>query len=230
MEVDVPVWFYGLDSTIYFLSFVIGLFLTMYFHRIHALSSEKRHQYLYIGFLILSLGFSVLAVGSLYGYAKFLTCEGDCSLQSFDTAFSFEDFSYLAYFGFSIAGYVMLIFAYSDENVKFMKIFVISFLAYLIIMGVFLTVKRSFRVWYSYGEYFHLTSLVMMMFILFRTFVNYTGGKSTNSFLVMFSFLLMSGFHFFYLFTFISEFYVLAHAFLMGAFVILLVMTLRVKK
>jgi hypothetical protein len=230
MEVDVPVWFYGLDSTVYLLSFVIGFLLTMYFHKIHALSSEKRHQYLYIGFLILSLGFSVLTVGTLFGYAKFLTCVGDCSLESFDTAFSFEDFSYLAYFGFSIAAYVMLIFAYSDENVKFMRWFVVAFLAYLIVMGLFLTVKRSFRVWYSYGEYFHLTSLVMTMFILFRTFVNYTGGKSMNSFLVMFSFLLMAGFHFLYLFSFISEFYMLAHASLLGAFLVLLVMTLRVKK
>lgn len=230
MEVSIPAWFYGFDSAVYLVGAVIGFLLALYFYRIHNISSQKRHQYLYFGFLILSLGFSVLAFSSLYGYARFATCSGDCSLQSMDVAFSFEDFSYLVYFGFSIAAYTMLIFAYSDENVKLSQLFIALFLVYLLFIAGFLTVKRSFRVWYSYAEYFHLTSLVMMIFILFRTFANYHGEKSMNTFLVMLSFLFVAVFHASYLFSFIGKLYVFAHMSLLGSFFVLLGMTLRVRK
>ena len=230
MEVSIPAWFYGLDSIMYFVASIIGFLLTFYFYRIYALSSQKNHQYVYLAFLILSLGFSVLTVSSLYGYIKFITCEGVCSLQSLDLAFSFEDFSYLTYFGFSLTAYVMLIFAYLDENIKFSKLFILLFLVYLVFIAGFLTIKRSFHVWYAYSEYFHLTSLVMMIFVLFRTFVNYNSEKSASSFLVMFSFLLLAVFHLFYLFSFINEFYVFAHVSLLSAFFVLLVMTFRVKR
>ncbi len=230
MEIVIPLWFYGFDAVMYFLSSAVAFLLSFYFYRIYHLSSNKQHQYLYTGFLVLALGFSVLSITSLYSFINFKSCTTICSLGLVDKAFSLEDFAYFMYFGFSLTAYSLIILAYNHELPRFSKMFLFLFLAYLIFISASLTLRRHYKVWYSFSEYFHLTSFVMMLFVAFRAFVNYANEKSGSSFLVMNSFIFIAAFHLFYLLSFINELYVFAHFTLLAGFFLLLFMVLTVRR
>ena len=167
----------------------------------------------------------------MFSYITFRSCHRTCILGLTDNVFSLEDFSYLTYFGLSISAYILFILAYKPENFKFSSFFIIGFLIYLALIALSLPTEREGRVWYTYHEYFHLTAMIMIIFITFRNILNYAEKKNLNSFLVMVSFGLISLFHLFHLFSFVSGWmYVFAHISILIGFSSLLFMVLRVKK
>jgi len=231
MHILIPVWFHGFDSIMYFISSIIGFILSFYFYKIYSISNEKRHLYLYLGFLFLSMGLLILSITNLFSYIALSNCRNSCLLGITDNVFSFEDFSYLTYFGLSLFAYVMFLFAYRIKEFKFSKFFIIGFLAYLIVISILLPFNEEPRVWHSYHEYFHLVSLIMMGFLSFRNIINYIEKKSLGSLLVMVAFFFIFLFHLFHIFSFISGWmYILAHISMMTGFSALLLMVLRVKK
>lgn len=230
MNILIPLWFNGFDSVIYLISSMIGFMITFYLHKIYKFSGGKKQEYMYLGFLVLSLGLSVLAITSIYSYVNYRVCGAACSLGYVDENFSVEDFSYFMYFGFSLIAYTLFIFAYLDDTLKFSKIFITLFVAYLLLISVVLSIQRHYKVWYFYSEYFHLTSLVMIIYVSFKSFINFSNEKSAKSFLVMNSFLLMAVFHFLYLMSFVKELYVVAHFALIAGFLLLLIMVSTVRK
>ena len=214
MDSFIPTWFFAFDSVMYFISSAVGLMLSFYFHRMHMISSEKKHLYVHFGFLLLSIGLIVMSITSLFNFAAHVACPTDktCTSGLLGNLFSLEDFSYLVYFGFSIFAYLLFILVYAEEYLKSSKVFVVIFLSYLILLIVFLPIKAGHGLWYSYNEYFHLTSFIMLLFVSFRSFMNYTELKRFNALLVAVSFSLISVSHLFYLFSFVSEWmYVLGH-------------------
>jgi hypothetical protein len=231
MQIIIPVWFYGFDSAMYFISSMIGFLLAFYFHRIYSLSSEKRHMYLYLGFLLLSIGLLSLSITSVFSYIVFKNCRPACALGLIDDAFSLEDFAYLLYFGLSIAAYTLFIFAYRFEEFKLSKYLILLFFGYLILVAAALPIKKDYRLWDDYHEFFHLTALIMMIFIVFKNIVNYIEKKSLNCLLVTISFAFIFLFHLFHLFSFLSGWmYVFAHISMLTGFSVLLYMVSRVKK
>jgi hypothetical protein len=231
MHFTIPVWFFGFDSAMYFLSSLIGFFVSFYFHKIYSLSSHKRHMYLYLGFLLLSVGLLGLSITSMFSYLVFNNCHEACVLGLADEAFSLEDFSYFTYFGLSIAAYILFMITYKPENFKFSKLIIFGFLIYMIALFVFLPTQESHVVWYSYHEHFHLTALLMIIFVTFRNAVNYNEKRSSNSLLVTISFGFLALFHLFHLFSPLSEWmYVFAHISMLTGFSCLLFMLLRLKK
>lgn len=230
MHLIIPVWFYGFDAFMYFVSSLIGFLLSFYFYKIYSLSSEKRHMYLYLGFLLLSLGLLNLTITDTYSYTAFMSCKKSCVLGIIDNAFSLEDFAYLAYFGLSLLAYTLFLFAYNVETFKYSKILIPLFIGYLLLILFTLPNNESLHLWTSYHEYFHLIAFLMTAFVAFRNLLNYNEKKSQNSFLVVLSFSLMALFHLFHLFAFVSGWmYVLAHLSMLTGFCTLLAMVARVK-
>ncbi|MBI2542715.1 MAG: hypothetical protein HYW24_00820 [Candidatus Aenigmarchaeota archaeon] len=231
MNILVPSWFYGFDSFVYLLSALVGFTLSLYFHKIHSLSSIRRHEYFYFGFLLFSIGLFILAVSSVYSYVSYEGCTVGCKLGILDDTFSMEDFAYMMYFGFSLLAYLMFIFAYEHEDVRLSKIFALLFIAYLILISLLLAMQRSYKIWHSYSEYFHLTALMMLVFISFRALTNFYDKRNLNSFLVVMSFGLIAGFHLFYLFSSVDALvYVIAHGSMLAGFITLLAMVATVRK
>jgi len=231
MHIIIPVWFYGFDSAMYFVSSIVGFLLSFYFYKIYSLSSDKKHSYLYLGFLLLSIGLLSLAITDLYSYIAFSNCHASCILGIIDDVFSLEDFAYLAYFGLSLMAYILFILAYGSESPKFSKGMLLFFVLYVILIAKFVPISGECNVWESYHGYFHLTSMIMLIFVSFRNVANYFEKKSLNSLLVMNAFIFISLFHVFHLFVFISGWmYVFAHISMLIGFSSLLLMVLRLKK
>ncbi len=228
MNIIIPLWFYGFDSIMYFISSMVGFTLSYYFYQIYSINSRKRHMFLHLGFLILSLGLLSLSVTNTFSYLVFKNCHISCSLGLIDNVFSLEDFTYFMYFGLSIIAYFFFILAYKDEGSNTFNILIILFFGYLAFIILLLALIQHYMLWYFYSEYFHLIGLAMIVFVVFRTIINYNERRDLNSFLVMMSFILISLFHVFYLFSFTSEWmYVLSHLSLLAGFVSLLVMVSR---
>ncbi len=249
MHVIVPTWLYAFEAVMHLVSSFVILLLSLYFHRMYSLSSDKRHMLVHLAFLLLSMGLIVLSISSMFSFAARIGCNssGPCSYGLAVDILSLEDFAYLAYFGFSLFAYILFILVYAEEYLKFSRIFVLAFVGYLLFLVTVLPVKAGHGLWYSYNEYFHLTSFVFLIFISFRNFVNYSemrsdiegnrairdGApmKSLNALIVASSFSMISLFHLFHLFAFLGGWmYLLGHISLLLGFAGFFVLIMRVMK
>lgn len=230
IDLLIPSWFYSIDSVMYLISAIVGFIISYYFHRIYAISSEKKHMYLHLGFAVLSIAFLIISIASLSSYTAYAKCGNGCTLGLLDNVFSFEDFSYLLYYGLSFIAYVFFVIAYTDEYENFSKKFIPLFIVYVALLFAIIPLTGSKLLWFSYNEYFNLTAFILLIFIAFKNFVNYEEKKATNSLIVTAAFGFMSLFHLLHLFVFANEWvYVFAHIFLLIGFVALLIMIIRVK-
>jgi hypothetical protein len=147
-----------------------------------------------------------------------------------DNVFDLEDFAYFVYFGISLFAYGLFILAYIPHGLKSSKNFVLLSMVFLFLIASILLIRSGDFLWYSYHDYFHITALIMLIFITFRTIANYSEKKGLNTFLVVISFSFISLFHLLHLFSFISGWmYVFAHISMLIGFSSLLFMVVRVR-
>jgi len=231
MNIIIPLWFYGFDSIMCIISAMVGFALSFFFYNIQSLTKNKRHKYLYIGFLLLSMSLFLVGIGSAYSYINFKMCAQLCTLGIMDKVFSIEDFTYFIYFGLSLIAYFMFILTYKDDKTKFSKILVPILIAVAILILGFVVMNQNRFLWYSYSAYFHLTALIMIGFVVFKTMSNYYNKRNTSTMLVMSSFIFIFLFHLLYFFSFANTWsYVLSHISLLAGFSMLLYMLLRSNK
>lgn len=247
MHILIPEWFYSFDSAMYLADAFIGFLLSFYFHKIFTLSSEKKHMYLHLGFLVLSIGLLTLSITNAFTYFAYSACQvtgtltyfaygtcrasfPTCTLGLLDDAFSLEDFSYFAYFGLSILAYLLFLRAYSEEYLRYSRFFLPAFAGYLLMIIALITAKGGNILWYSYHEYFNLTALILLVFVSFKNLAHYVEMKSLNSLLVAVSFSFFALYHLCHLFSFIGGTYVLSHVFMLLGFIALLIMVIRVNQ
>ncbi|VVB59639.1 Uncharacterised protein [uncultured archaeon] len=226
MQLVIPEWFYGFDSAMYLISSMVGFLLSFYFYKMFSISSERRHMYLHLGFLLLSIGLLSLSITNMFSYTAYGICmksQGQCTLGILDDAFTLEDFSYLIYLGLSVFAYTLFILAYSGEYISLPRAFVPGFVGYVVLVAASLPILVGKDLWLFYGEYFHLAALMMLLFVSFRSFINYAETKNPNARLVAFSFVSISLFHLFHIFAFLGGWmYVFAHIFMLTGFMGLL--------
>lgn len=232
MPIIIPVWFYGFDSVMYFICSMVGFLLSFYFHKIYSLSSEKKHMYLYFGFLLLSFGLLSLSITSTYSYTTFWQCRSrPCVLGMLDQAFGLEDFAYLLYFGLSILAYTLFMLAYIPKNFKIPNLPLYVFLIFFFIIFITLPIENGEVDWSSYNGFFNLAAFLMMIFISFMSIANFSENKSLNPFLVTTAFILLSLFHLLHLFSFVNGLvYVLAHIAMLISFTLLLSVVIGIVK
>jgi hypothetical protein len=202
---------------------MVGFLLSFYFHKIYSLSSERRHMYLYLGFLLLSFGLLSLSMTSIYSYTTFWQCRPFCVLGMLDQAFGLEDFSYLLYFGLSILAYTLFMLAYIPKKFKIPNLPLYVFLIYFFIIFISLPMGSREVDWSSYHDFFHLTAFLMLVFVSFMNLANFSENKGLNPFLVTAAFIFLSLFHLLHLFSFVNGWmYVFAHIAMLISFTSLL--------
>jgi hypothetical protein len=227
----IPVWFYGFDAIMYFISSIIGFILSFYFHKIYSLSSEKRHLYLFWGFLILSFGLLSLSITDIYSYVTFWRCGPFCTLGILNRAFDIESFSYFLYFGLSIIAYSLLMLAYIPQKFKIKNLPTWLLAIYFIVVLITLPLGRGEVVWFSYSSFFDLIAFLMLAFIFFMNLTNLNEKKGMSNLLVTMSFIFLSLFHLLHIFSFINGWmYVFAHLSMLISFLVLLSVVIKVKR
>ncbi len=203
----IPEWFFGAHSLVYIFCAMIGFLVSFYSYRSSIMTKARNHYYLYIAFASLSMGFLILGVTELYSYLSM----SQGLMNMFEQFSSFRDFGIWLYYGCSLIAYFFLGLIYLPKDFKIMPLFL--------------------PFWYKGYPYFHVVSLFMMSFVIFRSTANWFVKRTTNSLLVFSSFLLIGFYHLFLFFTSFSEWmFVLAHISLMLGFLSLLAMVFRVSR
>lgn len=229
----IPIWFYGFDAAMYLVSSLIGFLLSFYFYKLYSISSEKRHLYLFWGFVLLSFGLLSLSVTNAFSYITFWQCgpRPFCTLGLLDSAFDIESFSYFVYFGLSIIAYAMFMYAYIPKKFRIQNLPNWLIALYFIVILVTIPLRMDDTVWYSYSGFFDLIAFLMLGFVTLINIINYSEKKSTESMMVVLSFAFLSAFHLLRIFFSINGImYVLAHLSMLASFVLLLYVVTKVKK
>jgi hypothetical protein len=212
MALLIPIWFYGFDSAMYAIATLIGFFVTLQASRLYNVSNKKSHFYLYLGFIVLSMGFLTLTITSSYFYILFrASCATECHFAILDPHVGIDDVGYWLYYLSSLVAYALFIKMYLPEKTQFFQFIVLPF-------------------WYSGFLSFNLVSIFLLSFVVFRTVTNYMTNKNKAAFLVMLSFILLTLYHLLLFIALLSEFfYVAAHLSLLFSFITFLYMLTRAK-
>jgi len=227
----IPVWFYGFDAIMYFICALVGFLLSFYFNKLFSLSSEKKHMYLFLGFLLLSFGLLGLSMSDAFSYAAFWQCGPFCVLGILNQTFGLESFSFFIYFGLSIVAYALFMMSYMPKKFALPNLPTWLMALYFLVVLITLPLGRGDANWTSYSMFFDFISFLMLIFIAFVNFINFSDAKALDSLKVTAAFLLLSMFHLFRIFSFISGWmYVFAHLSMLASFVLLLSVVIRVKK
>jgi glucan phosphoethanolaminetransferase (alkaline phosphatase superfamily) len=206
-EMLIPLMFYGIVSFVYLAVAAIGFLVTFFAFRVHRLISEKSVRNLSISFFILSIGFIVLTAISIFTYVQIQY------YNSYSGIVFYNYYGFSIYYWLSLAAYILLAFTYLPKIKKGKKIIPVLFVP----------------LWYVDYTQFHLVSLLLIGFVIFRSLQNSLKRKNLDSYLVTFAFACLAAFHALILLTTFTPFmYVVANSFLIVGFVSLLAMLVRV--
>lgn len=208
LSVLIPRWFFGIDVIFYVVALLIGLATAYYAYKVYAITGKKQHLYLFMGFVILSIGFLSLVLTSSYISVLALNPE----FVIYNTTFDIMDFGFIMYYLISVVAYVFFNLMYLPEQKK------------TSIFGIL-------PWWFVIFPFFHLFSVLLLAFPIFKSFVNWNQNRSRSSFAVFVAFGCIGLFHLLSFMTFSKAmFYVLANVFLILGFLSLLLVLFRVSR
>jgi hypothetical protein len=209
-EMLIPLMFYSAVSFVYLAVAAIGFLVAFFAFRVYRLISEKSVRNLSIGFFILSLGFLVLTAISIFTYTQIEY------YNSYSGIVLFNYYGFSIYYWLSLVAYMLLAFTYLPKGKKKSR---------RIIPILFVPL------WYINFNEFHLVSLILIGFVIFRSLQNSLKRKNLDSYLVTFAFICLAVFHVLILLTTFTPFiYVVANSFLIVGFLSLLAMLVRVSR
>jgi hypothetical protein len=207
-KVLIPVWFFGFDALFYIAALLIGLAVAFYAFKVYSITQKKQHFYLFMGFTILSIGFLSLIMTSLYIFIN-----DPIFLTIYNTTFDIMDFGFIMYYLISVVAYSFFIMMYLPEEKK--KVPMFSILPW----------------WFVLFPFFHLLSVLMLAFVVFRSFINWNQKRTRSGFAVFAAFSGIGLFHLLSFFTFkYAMFYIVANVCLILGFLSLFVVLVRVSR
>jgi hypothetical protein len=207
-KVLIPVWFFGFDALFYIAALLIGLATAFYAYKVYAVTGKKQHFYLFLGFTFLSIGFLSLTMTSAYIFVN-----GPIFQSIYGASFDLMDFGFILYYIISVIAYLFFIMMYLPESKKKMPMFAIL------------------PWWFVLFPFFHLISVLLIAFVVFRSFINWTTKKTRSGFAVFTAFSGIGLFHLLSFFTFqFAMFYIVANFCLILGFLSLLVVLVRVSR
>jgi hypothetical protein len=209
-EMLIPLMFYSAVSFVYLAVAAIGFLVAYFAFRVYRIISEKSVRNLSISFFILSIGFIVLTAVSIFTYVQIQY------YNSYSGIVFYNYYGFSIYYWLSLAAYLLLAFTYLPKwKKKGRRLIPILFVP----------------LWYVDYTQFHLISLLLIGFVIFRSLQNSLKRKNLDSYLVTFAFTCLAVFHVLILLTTFTPFmYVVANSFLIVGFLSLLAMLVRVSR
>ncbi len=177
-----PGWFVGAESIFETISLIITLVIAIYAYRVYRLSSNRRYFYLTVAFLSMSAGFFFKLVSNAV-VEFFILFTDIAKAVPYLRASQIYTGSLILFVFLVLGGYIVL--SSLASSVRDKRI-IISFLLIALLCAVLVREARSFT-------FFYFFSFVMLVvYIIPYMYDNYKKQKSTNSYLVFLSFMLLA--------------------------------------
>jgi len=201
-----PSWFFGFDSFMEFIAFVIAIGIANQALKGYHLSKERTLLYLNISFVLIGAG---LLVDGLSSFIVFLAHARRAFVFLFGVGYTINFLAQLVAYG-------LLVFAYIHQARN------VSGPALATAMPILFFERNAVS---------ELILIFLLVYIATQTGINYSINKSTNSLLVFGAFAALSLAHvFFLIFTVAPIFFPFAQITQLLGFLLLLVMLLRVNR
>lgn len=202
-----PSWFFGFDSLMEFIAFVIAIAVAYQALKGYKLSKEKTLLYLNLSFVLIGAG---LLIDGLSSLIVLLARLRGGSLYLFGVGYSINFLAQLVAYGLLVYAYV-----HQARNVTAST-------------GALAAVPILF---FERNAVTELILIFLLVYIAIQTAINYSINKNTNSMLVFGAFASLSVAHvFFLLFTVAPLFFPFAQIAQLFGFLLLLAMLLRVNQ
>jgi hypothetical protein len=199
-----PSWFFGFDSLMEFIAFVIAIAVAYEALKGYRLAKERTLLYLNLSFVLLGAGLLIDGLASML-----------VLLSRFHRALLFlSGLGYTIDFVAQLLAYGLLVFVYIQQTRS---------------VGAQVAMAALPIVFFEHNSVTELILLFLLAYIATQTAINYSINKSTNAFLVFGAFASLSIAHlFFLLYTLLPIFFPFAHIAQLFGFLLLLAMLLRV--
>ena len=215
--------FYGIDSVIDFLIFLVAILITYQSYNIYSLLKEKNYKFFSWAFLSISIAFLFKIIVNFTFFYQIQVLQtyfiNSALLEHLEFLDLVNFFSVIFYRIFLLTGFLILflIFTKTEEKEK-----VILFI-YLSIITVLFSIYFSFV--------FHLTLFLLILFLTIYFYRNYKRIRSRNSLIVFYSFLMILTANFIGFFSSLHRFFYLAYEIIIFIlFCFLLINDLHLKK
>jgi hypothetical protein len=200
-----PLWFFGFDSLMEFIAFVIAIAVSYHALKGYRLANERTLLYLHLSFLLLGAGLA------LDGLANLIVL-----LVRFHRAFLFlSSLGYTINFVAQLVAYGLLVFAYIQQTRTSVSQVAMATMPALL---------------FEHNPVTELILLFLLVYIATQTGINYSVSKTASSSFVFGAFVSLAIAHLFFLFFTFSApvFFALAQIAQLFGFLLLLAMLLRV--
>jgi hypothetical protein len=208
-----PSWFYGLDSSFEFIAMFITLFIALFTLRIYLLMRQRKYLYFTLSFVMISVSYFIRGATDWLAYTHFLGKIPNVTAAASKIAAipTLHSFGFLFHIFLMLAGFMILV-------AVFMGITDFLTVSLMFTFAIILTALAQ-----SKFMAFHLTLIVMLLFIIFHLIRNYQRTRTLNAFLVLYSMTaLLAAQVFFMLITIGPFYYVVGHALQLVGFLLLL--------
>lgn len=206
-----PGWFYGVDLVFLALFLIINLIIYKFGVKAYGLTRDKKFKHFSLAFFFMSLAYLIYGLSNLALYTEFY----DGVVQGIN----FANLFYFAHIFFMLVGYSVLLLVSMKVRSKKMALLMFSYMLLFIAFA------------YQYYLKFHLVALMMLVFIAYQFWENYTRKKSFNSGLVFVTFYLLGiAEALFLLEVWMPTLFVLGYLLQLTAYLAILTMYVRVLK
>ena len=209
----IPTWFFGANAGLEFLAMIASILIMYFAYRSYKLSSQRKFFYLGLAFFFIGISFFARTITHLLFYIF----GANSLLTSFLQHINYGSPFYML---ITLLGYLIILAVITKmfDRYSLLMIFLLA------LAGIMFSANPL--------QLFHIFSLIILFFILWKQLENYFQTRNANALLVFTAFLLMLVGH--TLFITISYikieyvFYILAHVFQLLGYGALLLAMLRV--
>ena len=208
-----PEWFYGTAAVFEFIVMLITLFIAVYSFRIYFIVNDRKYLYFTLAFLFIAASFFIRAVTDYMASTHLIGRMPNvvAAVSTVATVPQLHSLGYLAHVFLMFAGFMILV-------AIFLRIHSVMILSLLFIFIIVLTALSQSK-YYA----FHITLIVMLIYIVLHLLRNYVSRRKLSPFLVLYSMACLLVAQIFFMFVFADKlYYVIGHIIQMAGFLLLL--------
>lgn len=213
--------FYGIDSFVEFLIIIVSFILSYYSNKIYRLIKNKNYKFFSWAFLLIGISFIFKILSNLTIVHKVTIKKANfifVLVSELENMQLINFISFIFYKIFYMVGFLILFFILTKDHKK-ERILFFTYLSFIVVL---------FSIYFNC--IFHITLVLIMIFLVNHFYKNYKKVRTINTFLVLISFIIILVSHVFFIFSEVySLFYFLGEVFLLIGFLGLLLNQINIK-